>query len=266
MLAFLEIPKSNYYRWRNKPDDETEKELTEYIKAICSKHKRRYGYRRVTQALRDDYQQKINHKRVSRIMAENNLQARIRRRRFVYFKPDVIVKKADLIQRQFKADAPNRKWFTDVSTLTFGETKLYLSAIIDGFNNEIISSIIGPSPNLELAFETINQAIQGRNIDNVILHSDQGGLYTSPKFQEFVKEKNIIQSMSQVGVCYDNVLIESLFSHLKTKAFYSQDFTATNEQILKIVEEYIYYYNNERLQLKLNKLPPIKYREQLHTA
>lgn len=266
MLTFLEIPKSNYYRWKNKPDDEAECDLIEQIKAICSKHKRRYGYRRVTAVLRAECQQVINHKRVSRIMAENNLQAKIRRKKFVHFKPAVIVKKADLIQRQFKADAPNKKWYTDVSTMTDGETVLYLSAIIDGFNNEVISSVTGTSPNLELAFETVTRAITDRNIDGVILHSDQGGLYTSPRFQEFVKEKNIIQSMSQVGVCYDNVLIESFFSHLKTEAFYSQDFNATNEQIIEIVEEYIYYYNNERLQLKLNKLPPIKYREQLHTA
>ena len=266
MLAFLEIPQSNYYRWRNRPEDATESELIERIKAICSKHKRRYGYRRVTEALRYEYELTINHKRVSRIMAENNLQARIRRKKFVHFKSAEIVKKADLIKRQFKAAEPNRKWYTDVSTITFGEANLYLSAIIDGFNNEVISSVISASPNLELAFETVNQAIQGRNIDKVILHSDQGGLYTSPKFQEFVKEKNIIQSMSQVGVCYDNVLIESFFSHLKTEAFYSQDFDATNEQIIEIVEEYIYYYNNDRLQLKLNKLPPIKYREQLHMA
>lgn len=266
MLAFLKIPKSNYYRWRNKPEDEGDYELLERIRTICTKHKGRYGYRRVTESLRAEYQLTINHKRVRRIMAENSLQARIRRRRFLYFKPDSIVKKADLIQRQFQADAPNRKWYTDVSTITFGESNLYLSAVIDGFNNEVISSVISSSPNLELAFETVSQAIQGRNIDKVILHSDQGGLYTSPRFQEFVKEKNIIQSMSQVGVCYDNVLIESFFSHLKTEAFYSQDFDATNEQIIEIVEEYIYYYNNERLQLKLNKLPPIKYREQLHTA
>lgn len=266
MLAYLKIPKSNYYRWRRKPDDESERELIELIKVICTKHKRRYGYRRVTAALRDECQLIINHKRVSRIMTENSLQARIRRKKFIHFKPAVIVKKADLIQRQFKADAPNKKWYTDVSTITFGETNLYLSAIIDGFNNEVISSVISSSPNLELAFETVNQAIQSRSIDEVILHSDQGGLYTSPRFQKFVEEKNIIQSMSQIGVCYDNVLIESFFSHLKTEAFYSQDFTATNEQITEIVEEYIYYYNNERLQLKLNKLPPTKYREQLFTA
>jgi putative transposase len=266
MLAFLEIPKSNYYRWKNKPADEAEYILIEHIKAMCSKHKRRYGYRRITAALRTECQLNINHKRVRRIMAENNLQAKIRQKKFVHYKPDEIVKKADLIQRQFKADAPNKKWYTDVSTITEGESHLYLSAIIDGFNNEVISIVTGPSPNLELAFETVNRAIKDRDIDGVILHSDQGGLYTSPKFQEFVKGKNIVQSMSQVGVCYDNVLIESFFSHLKAEAFYSQDFTATNEQIIEIVEEYIYYYNNERLQLKLNELPPIKFREQFITA
>lgn len=266
MLAFLEIPKSNYYRWKNKPEDEDEGKLLENIKAICTKHKRRYGYRRVTEELKTEYQLNINHKRVRRIMAENNLQAKIRRKKFVHYKPSEIVKKADLIQRQFKADAPNKKWYTDVSTIIDGESNLYLSAIIDGFNNEVISSVTGPSPNLELAFETVNRAIKDRDIDGVILHSDQGGLYTSPRFQEFVKEKNIIQSMSHVGVCYDNVLIESFFSHLKTEAFYSQNLNATNEQIIEIVEEYIYYYNNERLQLKLNKLPPIKFREQFLTT
>ena len=75
-----------------------------------------------------------------------------------------------------------------------------------------------------------------------------------------------MQSMGQKGVCFDNVLIESFFSHLKTEVFYSQDYTATNEQIIEIVKEYIYYYNNERIQLKLNSLPPIKYREQAHTV
>jgi transposase InsO family protein len=264
MLRFLEIPKSNYYRWKHKHDNPTEAELVECIQRIYQFHKGRYGYRRITAELREAVI--VNHKRVRRLMVENGIKARIRRKRFVHFKPAIAVKKADLIQRKFKADKPNQKWYTDVSMITEGESPLYLSAIIDGFNNEVISSVIGTSPNLELAIETVNHAIKRGNFDGVILHSDQGGLYTSPRFQEFVKEKNIVQSMSQVGVCYDNVLIESFFSHLKTEAFYSQDFDATNERIRELVEEYIYYYNNHRLQLKLNKLPPIKYREQLYTA
>ena len=266
MLAFLEIPKSNYYRWKEDLAKDKDKEVLEIIRKICIKHRRRYGYRRVTAELRTNHELYINHKRVRRLMRENGLLAKIRRKKYIHYKPDVIVKKADLIKRIFKAEAPNQKWYTDVSTITFGEENLYFSAIIDGFNNEIVSSAISTSPNLDLAYETINNALKNRTVDQVILHSDQGGLYTSPKFQSFVKEKNIIQSVSSKGVCYDNVLIESFFSHMKEETFYSQNFTATNEQIIELVEEYIYYYNNERLQLKLNKLPPTKYREQFHTA
>ncbi len=128
-----------------------------------------------------------------------------------------------------------------MSTLTFGEENLYLSAIIDGFNNEVISAIISNSPNLQLAFDTIDLALKNRDVKNVLLHSDQDGLYTSPTFfQQYINEKNIIQSMSHKGVCYDNIHIESFFSHLKTVAFYSQDFTATNSIIIEIVEVYIY--------------------------
>lgn len=108
MLAFLEMLTSNYYRRKNK--------------------------------LKDEDQLAINHKRVKRIMTENNLQAKIRQKKFIYYKPNEIVKKADLIQRHFKADAPNKKWYTDVSTITDVESNLYLSAIINGFNNEVISS------------------------------------------------------------------------------------------------------------------------------
>lgn len=199
-------------------------------------------------------------------MRENGLLAKIRRKKFKNYTTDIKVKKSDLIKRDFKAENPNQKWYTDVSTITFGEENLYFSAIIDGYNNEIISSAISDSPNLELAFKTVELALESRNIESVILHSDHGGLYTSPRFQAFTKEKNIVQSMGQKGVCYDNVQIESFFSHLKTEVFYSQDYTATNETIIEMIEEYIYYYNNERIQLKLNKMPPIKYREHFHTA
>jgi transposase InsO family protein len=261
MLFFLGIPKSNYYRWKKKQANRKDEKLLELIRDICNKHKRRYGYRRITIVLKHVYKQLINHKKVRRIMRENGLLSKIRRKKFVHFKPDQIIMKQDLIKREFKASEPNKKWYTDVSTLTFGEKNLYLSAIIDGFNNEVISSVISESPNLQLAYDTIDLALKDRDVNNVILHSDQGGLYTSPKFQLYVKEKNIIQSMSHKGVCYDNVQIESFFSHMKTEAFYSQDFTATNSKIIEIVEEYIYYYNNERLQIKLNNQPPIRYSE-----
>lgn len=267
MLAFLGVPKSSYYRWKKDIKGGKEDELIQIITDICKKHKFRYGYRRVTAELVWKYELNVNHKRVLRLMRESGLLAKVRRKKkFRYFNQNEAVKKKDLIKRDFQASKPNEKWFTDVSEINFGEEKLYFSAIIDGFNNEVISSAISTSPNLELAFETIDKALEKQNIERVILHSDQGSLYTSPRFQNYVKEKNIVQSMSAVGVCYDNVQIESFFSHFKEETFYSQDFDATNEQIIELVEEYIYYYNNERIQLKLNKLPPVIYREQYCVA
>lgn len=266
MLDFLGIPKSTYYRWKRQGSTFKDAELLERISVLCAKHKRRYGYRRITSGLATEYGMIVNHKRVRRIMRENGLLSKIRRKKYRHYKPDAAIKKPDLIKRKFKADRPNQKWYTDVSELPFGQSKLYLSAIIDGFNNEVVSYAISSSPDLELAYETVRKAMRGKSIKDLILHSDQGGLYTSPNFQSFTQKENIVQSMGHKGVCFDNVLIESFFSHLKTEAFYSQDFTATNEQIIEIVEEYIYYYNNERIQLKLNSLPPVKYREQAHTA
>lgn len=233
------------------------------IQEIYDFHKGCYGYRRITNELRAVDQININYKKVSRLMREMGLRAKIRRKRFKVFPRIEDGKSADLIQRQFKANRPNEKWYTDVSVFNFGEKSLYLSALIDGFNNEVISFVIGERPDLQLAYDTIEQYLQKQELTNpVILHSDQGGIYTSPRFKAFLKQKkNIIQSMSQKGVCYDNVQIESFFSHLKVEAFYSQDFLATNSEIRKIIEEYIYYYNHIRIQKKLNYLSPIQYRE-----
>lgn len=265
MLRCLKIPKSNYYRWKGAVPSPEQAALTHLIRTICHKHKHRYGYRRICAELLHQHNQVVNHKKVLRIMRENGLLAKIRRKKYRYY-PSQGVKKEDLVKREFFADHPNRKWYTDVSELPFGESKLYLSAIIDGFNNEVISSVISRSPNLELAFETVKRALSNRTVNQVILHSDQGGLYTSPRFQLFVKDKNIVQSMGHTGVCYDNVLIESFFSHLKTEVFYSQKYLTTNEHIIELVEEYINYYNNDRIQIKLNKMPPIPYREHLYTT
>jgi transposase InsO family protein len=265
MLHFLGIPKSNFYRWKHKRMDETEQQLVEEISAICNKHKFCYGYRRIQAALLMDGKV-VNHKKVARIMRENRLSAKIRKKRYVYYSPDKRVLKADLINRQFRAEKPNQKWYTDVSVILKGERPLYLSTIIDGCNNEVISNVFSTSPDMKLAFDTIERAVQQRSADGVVLHSDQGGLYTSPRFQAYIKEKNIVQSMSRKGVCYDNVLIESFFSHLKTEVFSSHDLHATNDEIIEKIEEYIHYYNNERIQLKLKKLPPVKYREQFCTA
>ncbi|MGE7943694.1 IS3 family transposase [Lysinibacillus xylanilyticus] len=111
------------------------------IKTICTRHKYRYGYRLVTAELRWKHALTVNHKKVRKIMSEHKLQAKVRPKKFKWFNKNEVVKKEDLIKRKFRSDKPNEKWFTDVSELNFGERKLYFSAIIDGYNNEIISTV-----------------------------------------------------------------------------------------------------------------------------
>lgn len=266
MLLFFKIPKSNYYRWKTAVQSVKENDLVEKIHHICRNHKGCYGYRRVQAELMNQYSLKVNHKKVQRIMREENLLSYIRRKKFRFFKSSEKSIIPDLIQRNFKSKAPCEKWYTDVSTFTFGKTPIYLSAIIDGYNNEVISYQISSSPNLKLAIQTLKSALDSRKPKKLILHSDQGSIYTSIDFQNFLKEKNIIQSMSRIGVCYDNVLIESFFSHLKVEAFYSQKPLRNNQSIKERIEEYIYYYNHKRIQLKLDRLSPIQFRKQAYSA
>jgi putative transposase len=169
----------------------------------------------------------------------------------------------NLIQRHFRADKPNQKWFTDVSYLPFGNQMLYFSSIIDGFNNEVISFRISTKQDIHLALGTLEDACKKWNPKGTILHSDQGGIYTSKRFQLAAKEKAIITSMSRKGNCHDNASIESFHSQLKTEGFYSQNISSTsNEIVLEIVRDYIHYYNHKRIQEKLGYLSPVEYRQQ----
>ena len=168
------------------------------------------------------------------------------------------------MESQFDASAPNEKWFTDVTYLLFGERTLYLSTIMDAFKREIISYVISESQALPLAMKTLKQAMRGRKVKDVLLHSDQGSIYTAKKFQAYAKENGIITSMSRRGNCHDNAVTESFFGHLKSEAFYSQEITkVSNTTVRKIVLEYIHYYNFVRIQEKLNHLFPKKFREQV---
>ena len=121
------------------------------------------------------------------------------------------------IERQFDASKPNEKWFTDVTYLLFGERTLYVSTIMDAFNREIISCVISESQTLTLAMKTLKQAMRGRKVKDVLLHSDQGSIYTAKEFQAYAKENGMITSMSRRGNCHDNAAMESFFGHLKVK-------------------------------------------------
>lgn len=263
LCSLLGIPRSTYYRWKKR--EETAKDEIELaIILVCQKHKLRYGYRRVTAAVRKMFKRNINHKRVLRIMRKNSLLSKARKKKQVFLSGKEHVVSPNLIQRDFKATQPNQKWYTDISYLPFGNQTLYFSSIIDGFNNEIISYKVSTNQDISLALDLLEDACKKRNPDGTILHSDQGSIYTSKRFQLAAKEKGIVTSMSRKGNCHDNAAIESFHSQLKTEGFYSQNVVSTtNDIVLEIVDNYIHYYNHERIQEKLNYLSPVEYRQQV---
>ncbi|WP_405350765.1 IS3 family transposase [Fusobacterium animalis] len=265
LLKIAGISKSVYYYYIDKKDiDEKNKDIIEKIKRIYYANKGRYGYRRVTLELKNQGLN-INHKKVQRIMKKFNLQSIIRKKRKYSSYKGQIGKIADNhIKRNFEATAPNQKWFTDVTEFNLRGEKLYLSPILDAYGRYIVSYDISRSANLEQINHMLNLAFkENENYENLIFHSDQGWQYQHNSYQERLKEKKIIQSMSRKGNSLDNGLMECFFGLLKSEMFYEQEEKyKTLEELQEAIEDYIYYYNNKRIKEKLKGLTPASYRSQ----
>ncbi|WP_139296848.1 IS3 family transposase [Halodesulfovibrio marinisediminis] len=168
---------------------------------------------------------------------------------------------SNLLQRDFTSLKPKQKLATDITYLPVMTGFLYLSAVQDLNNNEIVSYKITKKNSLNLVLETVT-ALKGTVSGETILHSDQGFQYTSKHYKQKLQEIGIRGSHSRKGNCLDNACIESFFSHLKTEAL-SRKITLSEEEMIARVGEYITFYNNERFQKKFGQLSPIEHREKL---
>lgn len=260
LLKCSKVSKSNfYYHLKKLQEEDKDSVIKEEILSIFEVNNGCYGYRRITLELKNRGY-KINHKKVRRLMKLMELKCTIRAKKYSSYQGTVGTVASNIINRNFVAEAPNQKWTTDVTQFLVGGIKLYLSAILDMYNGEIIAYDISEHPNLEQVMRMLDKAFE--KIDdntNLILHSDQGSLYQHEKYQKKLEEKGIIQSMSRKGNCLDNSPIENFFGILKSEFFYGYKFDDVNEFKVKL-ENYIYYYNNDRIKEKLNGQSPVKYR------
>ena len=237
------------------------------IRDVFNKHNGIYGYRRITTFIRINYNININHKKVYRIMKLLGLRSKVRAKR-KFFAPLVegIIIENNILNRDFKAIKPSSKLVTDITTIKYkNNKKLYLSAIMDLYNNEILTYKIGSNNNNDLVINTITDILSKNKLDGAILHSDRGIQYTSRLYNTILKENKIIQSMSRKGNCHDNACIESFFSHLKSECIYLNNYNSEDE-VINSVEEYINFYNNTRFQKKLKNMAPIKYRSHFYNS
>ena len=252
-----------YYQLKQLDGHDKYKEIKSEIQEIYYEHKGNYGYRRITLELRNRGFV-VNHKKVQRLMKILGLSAQIRRKRKYSSYQGEVGKKADnLIQRQFEASKPMEKCYTVVTEFAIPNItqKLYLSPVLDGFNSEIIAYDLSTSPNLEQVKAMLDQAFTEEHYENTILHSDQGWQYQHQYYHQFLEDKGIQPSMSRKGNSPDNGMMESFFGILKSEMFYGYEKTFQSlNQLEQAIVDYIDYYNNKRIKVKLKGLSPVQYR------
>ena len=247
------------------------------ITEIFYKHKKRYGYRRITLELKKRGYS-INHKKVKRLMKKMLLFGKTPKAKYKSYKGDMNGTCKNLLlnkltdkenhktyyERDFTTSKCNEKWATDVSEFHIAAGKLYLSPILDMHNREIISWSISKSPNYNQTNEMLNKAFaKHENLKDLIFQSDQGWQYQMRQYHKTLKEKEIIQSMSRKGNCLDNSPMENFFGIMKREMFYGYEYEFKTLQDLQLeMEKYIDYYNNERITEKLKGLTPVEYRNQ----
>ena len=260
-----DISKSDYYYVLSKKDrDLKNDELMNRIIAIYYRHKGRYGYRRIhLQLLKEGYE--VNHKKVQRLMKRMGLTGiRRNRRKYSSYQGTVGRVAENLIERDFFSDRPNRKWYTDITEFSLRGDKVYLSPVLDGYAGDIVSYSVSKRPDFLQITDMMDKAfLDHPDTDGLILHSDQGWQYQMYQFSKILDGHGIIQSMSRKGNSLDNGLMENFFGLLKTEMYYDQeDLYRNTDELIEAIEEYIHYYNNERIKSRLKGLTPAEYRNQ----
>lgn len=219
-----------------------------------------YGAKRIAGTLKVQENYVINHKRVARLMNEMNIKAKVRMKKTTQTRKKIAggYIYPNLLKRDFNAFFPNHKWTMDVTEITFGDTKIYVSALIDLFNREPIGFQVGYRSDVALMEETIRQAMNNRQLEDlnqVTLHTDQGNIYRAYRYRELSKELGFTPSMSRKGNCYDNAVVECFFSHLKVE-FPLLFPVSTIEQLLEDLSKYALFFAKKRSQKRLGYLSP----------
>jgi putative transposase len=222
----------------------------------------RYGHRRVHAVLSSQGWQ-VAKKTVLKLMRALGLFCTVRRRRrYSSFKGEIGVIADNVLERDFTASAPNQKWVTDVTEFRVADRKVYLSPVIDLFDRSVVAYAWSYSPNLQLTNTSLSLAIARLQPGQCpLVHSDQGFQYQHRSWRALIKDADAMQSMSRKANCYDNAVAENFFGHVKSEMFHHNRFD-TVEAFTTALDEYIHWYNNERISTKLKGLSPVQYRAQ----
>ena len=266
LLKSIKMAKSSYFYQRKatfRPDKY--KNLRASIRSVFRDNFQCYGYRRIHTELCKGGKS-ISEKVVRRIMREEDLHARCaKRRRYSSYMGEISPAVANIVSRDFHADAPNRKWLTDLTEFALPAGKVYLSPMVDCFDGCIVSWTIGTSPNAELANTMLDEAIAQLSKDeHPIVHSDRGGHYRWPDWVRKVESAGLVRSMSKKGCSPDNAACEGFFGRLKNEMFYGRSWMGVSiDAFIGELDAYVRWYNEKRIKLSLGGMSPLEYRRSL---
>ena len=261
LLKIAGLKRSTYYEIINKKEEDKYKKIKERILKIYKENNGVYGYRRIKKTLEKE-EIKISKKLVLKLMKELGIRGKRSNQKSKYNsypgeKGQVV---ENLLERDFKAEKENEKWVTDISEFKINGEKLYLSPLLDLYNDEIISYELTKSPTIEVVKRMVSKGKRRlKEGESPILHTDQGCQYRSVSYQKYLKENNIRPSMSKKGTCLDNAKAENLFSIIKNEFYYIQKFK-DEKDFRKKLDVYIKYYNEKRIKERLNWMSPVEYR------
>ena len=262
LCEIVGVSRGAYYAWLNAEVKPWE-DILIFIKKEQLKSHNTLGYRRMKIFLLRNHHITIGANRLRAIMLANNLQAIIRRKRRKNCRGKEMETLAapNVLKRNFHSENPNQKYVTDITYIPLKNTTVYFSAIIDVYNDEVVATHISSNGDKNLSLKVVEQLSAKRNLEGALLHSDQGIHYTNKEYNNLLKKKGIIQSMSRKGNCWDNAMAENFFSHYKTECikFFKKRLNSI-EDVQEVTTAYIEYYNNQRYKAKLGNMAPVEYR------
>ena len=263
MCRILEVSRSGYYSYLRRGlslRNEENKRFVTKIKEIWKWSRGIYGSPRITAELQARGFG-CGENRIARLMRENGIKARTRKRFKITTKSDHNLPIAeDLVGRDFSASQMNRLWLSDITYIWTWEGWMYLGAVMDVYNRQIVGWALHDRLNKALVVDSLMIALKERNPQpGLIFHSDRGSQYASHKVKKILKAWHIQQSMSNKGNCFDNAMMESFFSSLKKELVHLTTFH-TKDQARRAIFEYIeIFYNRQRRHSALNQKSPLEY-------
>lgn len=262
------VPKSVYYYHKTSAKRKTKDDLVIMdIERLSVKIQDTFGSKRMSQELRS-HGVIHNHKKIARIRKENGISAKIRIRKHPkgYYKTLKDNKEnvpKNILKRDFKATEPMKKLVADITYFKVIGGWLYLNGILDLYNGELVSYTFSRNIDEVLALDTVNKLKNDHSLCRSLIHTDQGSTYIGTKYRNLLIEYGVVQSMSRRGNCWDNACMEQFFGTLKCETIYLEKKQALlpAAELIKILDSYIYFYNNVRIKKKLGWVSPVKFRE-----